>query len=87
MTLGWRLFMLAVLLPVLPILYVMLRDECEPKKNIIVGVTLPYAAQSDSVVRGLLEQYKREMRLACWAMLAAAIPNLLFSGFGSFLTY
>ena len=59
MTLGWRLFMLAVLLPVLPILYVMLRDECEPKKNIIVGVTLPYAAQSDSVVRWISDNHVR----------------------------
>ena len=39
MTLGWRLFMWAAALPVLPIMYFVQKNECKPKKNIIVGVT------------------------------------------------
>lgn len=83
---GWRLFMWAVALPVLPILYFVQKNECKPKKNIIVGVTLPYEAQGDGEVLALLERYKREMKLICWIMLAAGVPSLFLRSFGAFLT-
>lgn len=83
---GWRLFMWAVALPVLPILYFVQKNECKPKKNIIVGVTLPYEAQEDGEVLALLERYKREMKLICWIMLAAGVPSLFLRSFGAFLT-
>ena len=85
MTLGWRLFMWAAALPVLPIMYFVQKNECKPKKNIIVGVTLPYEAQGDGEVLALLERYKREMKLICWIMLAAGLPSLLLLGFRAFL--
>ena len=83
---GWRLFMWAAALPVLPIVYFMQKNECKPKKNIIVGVTLPYEAQGDGEVLALLERYKREMKLICWIMLAAGLPSLFLRSFGAFLT-
>ena len=86
MTLGWRLFMWAAALPVLPIMYFVQKNECKPKKNIIVGVTLPYEAQGDGEVLALLERYKREMKLICWIMLAAGLPSLFLQSFGAFLT-
>ena len=86
MTLGWRLFMWAAALPVLPIMYFVQKNECKPKKNIIVGVTLPYEAQGDGEVLALLERYKREMKLICWIMLAAGLPSLFLRSFGAFLT-
>ena len=45
MTVFWSIIAWAVMLPVLPIVYFMQKNECKPKKNIIVGVTLPYEAQ------------------------------------------
>lgn len=86
MTLGWSLFMWAAALPVLPIMYYVQKNECKPKKNIIVGVTLPYEAQGDGEVLALLERYKREMKLICWIMLAAGVPSLFLRSFGAFLT-
>lgn len=83
---GWRLFMWAAALPVLPIMYFVQKNECKPKKNIIVGVTLPYEAQGDGEVLALLERYKREMKLICWIMLAAGLPSLFLRSFGAFLT-
>lgn len=86
MTLGWSLLMWAAALPALPILYFVQKNECKPKKNIIVGVTLPYEAQGDGEVLALLERYKREMKLICWIMLAAGVPSLFLRSFGAFLT-
>lgn len=86
MTLGWSLLMWAAALPALPIMYFVQKNECKPKKNIIVGVTLPYEAQGDGEVLALLERYKREMKLICWIMLAAGVPSLFLRSFGAFLT-
>ena len=61
MTLFLSIILWAVLLPILPILYFMQKNECKPKKNIIVGVTLPYEAQGDAEVLALLERYGREL--------------------------
>ncbi len=86
MTIGWSLFLWAVILPVLPIMYFMLKNECKPKKNIIVGVTFPYEAHSDKAVLALLEQYKKELKLICWIFLALIVPSLFIRSFGVSMT-
>ena len=83
MTLFWRIFIWAAVVPVAFILYFQLKNECEPKKNIIVGVTLPYSARYDPEVQALLERYKREMKGACWASLAAVVPCLFVGSVGA----
>ena len=82
MTLLWSAITWAVMLPVLPIVYFTQKNECKPKKNIIVGVTLPYEAQRDEEVLALLERYKAEMKRTCWIMLAAAMPCLFIRSDG-----
>ena len=76
MTLFLSIILWAVLLPILPILYFMQKNECKPKKNIIAGVTLPYEAQGDAEVLTLLERYGRELKRMCWVMLAAVVPGV-----------
>ena len=44
MSLGIRLTLWGCMLPVLLIFYITMRNETKFKKNIVVGVTLPYAA-------------------------------------------
>ena len=86
MTLFWSVIIWAVMLPVLPILYFTQKNECKPKKNIIVGVTLPYEAQRDEEVLALLERYKKEMKAILWIMLAAAAPCLFIRSAGLWMT-
>lgn len=86
MTIFWNLVLWAVALPVLPIVYFTLKNECRPKKNIIVGVTLPYEAQRDGAVLTLLERYRKEMRLTCWGFLMAIVPCLFIRSFGVSMT-
>lgn len=87
MTLFWKLIMWAGIIWLLPLLNAYFKSECKPKKNIIAGVTLPYSAQDDTAVLALLAQYKKDLKLTCWIMLAAAAPSLLLQGFGAFMTY
>lgn len=86
MTIGWSLFLWAIILPVLPIVYFMLKNESKPKKNIVVGTTLPYEAQRDEAVLALLERYKKELKLACRIFLALIVPCLFIRSFGVFMT-
>ena len=65
MTFFWALIAWLPALPVLPVVYFVLKNECKPKKNIVVGVTLPWEGLRDEAVLALLERYKREMRAAC----------------------
>ncbi len=87
MTLFWALIAWLPALPALPIIYFMRKNECKPKKNIIVGITLPWEGQRDEAVLAFLEQYKKELKLVCWLMLAAIVPSLLIRSAGVFLTY
>ena len=87
MTVFWSIIAWAVMLPVLPIVYFMQKNECKPKKNIIVGVTLPYEAQGDAEVLALLERYGRELKRMCWVMLAAVVPGLFIRSVGLFMIY
>lgn len=74
------------MLPLIPIMYFTLRNECKPKKNIIVGVTLPYEARVDPEVLGLLERYKKEMKRICWLSLLSVIPCLFIQSIGISMT-
>ena len=80
------LFLWAVILPILPIIYFTLKNECKPKKNIIVGVTLPYEARNDVSVLAFLERYKKELKLTCWGFLAIIVPCLFIQSFSVSMT-
>ena len=87
MTFFWRLFMVVLLVfPTLPIVYFVLIDECKPKKNIVVGVTLPWEGQRDETVLAAVERYKREMKYVCWLLLAATVPMLFIRSAGVYMT-
>lgn len=66
-------FLWACVLPVLPIEYFLMRDEVKFKKNIVVGVTLPYEARSNEDVARRLEQYTRELKRMFFVLLAGAV--------------
>lgn len=86
MTLGWGILTWAMVVWVSPLMYFTLKNECRPKKNIIVGVTLPYEAHHDPAVTALLGRYTKEMKLACRISLAVVAPCLLIRSVGVFMT-
>lgn len=65
-----------------PLLGLFLRNEAKPKKNIIVGTTLPHEAQGDPAVLALTARYKRELKWVCLALMLPAIPGVFIRDFG-----
>ncbi len=70
---------------IVPILYFMLRNEAKARKNIILGVTLPYRAREDEDLLGLVKWYKIWLSLTMLALSLAVIPAL-FIGYISVKT-
>lgn len=46
---------------VLPILYFVLRNESKPKKNIVLGVTLPYTARDSREVQAISGRFRKNL--------------------------
>lgn len=69
------IFMFAIFLPVLIIITVMLANETKPKKNIVLGVTLPYSARSDERVEALCASFRRRLWLAAAVLTLALVPG------------
>lgn len=71
------LFLWGCVLPILPIEYFLMRDEVKFKKNIVVGVTLPYEARGNADITRRLDQYRRELKNVFLLLLAVAVPCML----------
>lgn len=67
-----NLFLLLCLYPILPVLYFMMSNETKPKKNIILGVTLPYTGLTDPRVAKVCLRFKKKLGRA--TLILAVIP-------------
>ncbi len=71
-----KIVLLVAFYPVLPILYFMLRNESKPKKNIILGVTLPYDARQDESVSQICMSFRKHLGIT--ALFLAVLPVGVF---------
>lgn len=71
-----NIIMLICMYPVLPIMYYMLQNESKAKKNLILGVTLPYDARDTDSVTFICKQFKRSLKFAC--VILGVIPVSFF---------
>ena len=70
-----------IMFPCLVLVAVLLTNEAKPKKNIILGVTLPLPAQSDARVAEIVRRFKRNVWISCGvSALIMAAPALAGSG-------
>lgn len=79
--------MMLLMYPVLPIVAGLLLNEAKPKKNIVVGVTLPFEARQSEAVRTILASYRRNMWMAFGVMSAAILPAPLLQHGSIALSY
>lgn len=86
MTLGWSILLWAGSVWLVPLMYFLEKNDCKPKKNIVVGVTLPYGGERDPAAVAALDRFKRELNYTCWVLLAAVIPCLFLPSFGVAMT-
>lgn len=72
---------------IVPVQYFILRNESKPKKNLILGATLPWAAQQDQEVLQVCAAFRRTLGLTFLLLTAAAVPALFLPGLAVPLTY
>lgn len=72
----FNIILLVCMYPVLPVIYFVLRNEAKPKKNIVLGVTLPYHARQDESVLALCKSFKKSLGIIALAL--AVLPAVTF---------
>ena len=82
-----NLVMALCLLPILPIIYFVLRNYAKPKKNIILEVTLPHSAHNDTGVQEIVGGFKRWLNVATLLLLLLLIPPFMISSMGAVMTW
>ena len=80
MKINFILWLCVIWMPVL--ICGVLRNEAKMKKNIIVGVTLPYEARADEEVQANLKRFKRAEIRICLLMILAGVPGMFIRDFG-----
>ena len=82
----FQIIMLVCMLPIVPIIYVMLANETKPKKNIILGVTLPYEAREDAAVIRICSEYRRNLKISTLILVLCPIAFFFVPWFSVVLT-
>lgn len=75
-----------IMFPCLVLVAVLLTNEAKPKKNIILGVTLPLPAQSDARVTEIVRRFKRNVRISC-GVSAAVLAAMALLDIGQFMMW
>ncbi|MBQ7859025.1 MAG: hypothetical protein IJ347_02670 [Faecalibacterium sp.] len=81
---GWllnNLLLWGSILWVPALMHVMLCNEAKFKKNMVVGVTLPFEARQEEQVTALLAEFRKQSRRTCWGLTLAALPCLFIRRF------
>lgn len=81
-----KLILVASLIWLIPLMYYMNVNETKFKKNIVVGVTLPYHAREDEEVNQCLVRFKKEERLVCILMVLLGFSVFLVKSFTAYFT-
>jgi uncharacterized membrane protein len=87
MSILFKLFMYFMLIITVPIVFVMLSNNSKPKKNIILGVTLPYQARTDEAVLQICARFRRYMRNTAFICVTSSLLLFLLPGLSLFLTF
>ena len=77
---------LVIMLPCLVLVAVLLTNETRPKKNIVLGVTLPLPAQRDGRVAEIARRFRRSVWICC-GVSSAALSALALLDMGEFMMW
>lgn len=78
-----RIVLFFFILPLFPILYFLTRTETKPRKNIILGVTLPYEARQDPDVLSLCAEFRKWLGILTLLSLLSFIACTIFIPYDS----
>lgn len=83
----FSVIMVAVMLPVILVMAALLANETKPKKNIILGVTLPFAARYDGQVEALCAGFRKKLWLMTVPLCLLCAPMFFVPWFSVQLTW
>jgi hypothetical protein len=86
MSIVIKLILYFSLIIAVPIVFVMLSNDSKPKKNIILGVTLPYQARADEAVLHICTRFRRYMRNTAIICIASSLLLFWLPGISLFVT-
>ena len=82
-----KLILWVCFMPIIPLMYWQLNNDTKFKKNIALGVTLPYAGRSHPQTVELLARFRRVLGWICLGMMVSTVALMLLPlSFGLFLT-
>ena len=81
-----KLILTASMIWLIPLMYYMNVNETKFKKNIVIGVTLPYEAREDTDVQLCLARFKKEERITCLLLFLLAFTVFLVQDFTAYFT-
>ncbi|MBQ8814584.1 MAG: hypothetical protein IJZ85_08830 [Lachnospiraceae bacterium] len=84
---GINLFMFLMFYIVLPIIYFTSRNEWKPKKNIMLGVTLPSELIHSDEVEGIGREYRKELDRWTWILTLLGLPAIIIKSVSISMTW
>ena len=81
-----RILLWLSLLWIVPLMYFMIANETKFKKNIAIGVTLPFEGREDPEVVACLKRFKKRLGAVCGGLIAAAAACNLVQDLGKTTT-
>lgn len=83
---AMNIFLWATILWIAPLLYYQLKNETKFKKNIIIGVTLPYEAREDAQVQQILADFHKQLKQTMIVLILLGIACIPIRDFGLMMT-
>ena len=82
-----NLFLAICFVPILPVMYFTLRNECKPKNNLILSTTIPKEAWEDPRVTDITKKYEKELTVTCIILALLYIPAFFMEYLSVIMTY
>ena len=82
-----NLILFLCFVPLIFIIYFMLRSYVKPKNNILLGVTLPLSAHKEEEIIYICRQYLSRLKLVMLPLIILAIPPYFFDTTGAILAW
>lgn len=77
-----NLIMWGSIIWIIPLVYFMQKNETKFKKNIVIGVILPFEAREDTQVQEILRKFLKQLKILCIIMLISAVLCMPIRDFG-----
>lgn len=71
----------------LPIMYGMLRNEAKPKKNLLIGATIPLWERDGKEVQNIVKKYKKDMDISFVVLTLLSLAMFFFNYTSVFFTF